>query len=384
MITIFTPVYNRAYIIEKLYHSLLRQTNHDFEWLVVDDGSTDNIAEVVQKWIRDTQLFKIRFYQQKNGGKHRAINYGVSLSSCDAFFIVDSDDYLEDNAVETILRYWNGVGKENEFAGIAGLRRHSNGEMIGDKPRFNDYVDATNLEREKWGLGGDKAEVYKTELLHQFPFPEYENEKFITEAVVWDRLAYEGYKLRWINRSFVICNYLQDGLTAKGEQLFIENPKGWAHYIQTESLYRKVDEKQYLVTCCRYYECEYKKFTDNEIQQMLGLCDEDYRYIKDRYNAFFQKINRLCKDRKVCIYAYGRWGKRLKEYLEQLKIQVDYVVDKQYENIGGIAAYSIDMDLPQAEVVFIALKNGAKEAVEAMKRKMPGAEIVLFADIKPY
>lgn len=384
MITIFTPVYNRAYIIENLYQSLLRQTNYDFEWLIVDDGSTDNVADLIQQWINNTQLFKIRFYQQENGGKHRAANYGVKLSFGEAFFIVDSDDYLENDAVETIVRWWNDIRKKDMLAGIAGLRKHSNGEIIGDKPLFRDYVDATNLERGKWGLNGDKAEVYKTELLRRFPFPEYENETFITEAVVWDQIAYEGYQLRWINSSFMTCNYLQDGLTAKGEQLFIENPKGWAHYIRLEKKYREMNKEQYLKLCYRYYECEHKKFTGEELQKMLGLCDEDYQYIAERCNTFWGKLSKLCKDRRVCIYAYGKWGKRLKEYLEQLEIPVDYVIDQQYEKIKEVKAYSIDMDLPPVDIVFIALKDGANKIAEIMKKKMPEAEIILFADIKPY
>lgn len=109
MITIFTPIYNRAYIVENLYHSLLRQTCYDFEWLIVDDGSTDQIGMLVGEWLKDNQCFKIRLYHQQNKGKHAAINYGVKLASYESFFIVDSDDYLENDAVRTIMCYWEGV-----------------------------------------------------------------------------------------------------------------------------------------------------------------------------------------------------------------------------------------------------------------------------------
>ena len=93
---------------------------------------------------------------------------------------------MEDDAVETILQYWGGIEVNSQYAGISGLRRNKNGTVIGGRPDFKEYVDATNLEREKFGLQGDKAEVFKTELLRKFPFPEYENERFITEAVIWD------------------------------------------------------------------------------------------------------------------------------------------------------------------------------------------------------
>ena len=161
MITIFTPVYNRAYIIENLYVSLLRQTCYAFEWLIVDDGSTDDVISLVERWRKNTQEFQIRIYRQENRGKHSAINYGVKLAEYEAFFIVDSDDYLEDDAVETVLEYWSGIHSDCQFAGISGLSRNKHGKMIGGTPCFREYIDATNLEREKFGLEGDKAEVIK-------------------------------------------------------------------------------------------------------------------------------------------------------------------------------------------------------------------------------
>lgn len=383
--TIFTPVYNRAYIIGQLYQSLLRQTSYAFEWLIVDDGSTDNIAGLVQQWLRDTQQFQIRFYRQENGGKHRAINYGVQMASYDAFFIVDSDDYLEDNAVESVIKYWNDVRENSQLAGISGLRRHGNGEVIGGRPCFDNYVDADNLEREKWGLNGDKAEVYKTEILRRFPFPEYENERFITESVVWDKIAYEGYKIRWINKNFIVCDYLSDGLTAKGEQLlFIDNPNGWAHYMRLRKKCGLIEQNNYLGYCLYFYENERNKFNNDEFKKLLDLKEEEFNLILSRYTEFKQKLTGLCADKRICIYAYGNWGKQLKHYLDKFGIQVEYVIDRQFVNIKGIKAYSIDMDLPQIDLVFIALKDGAEKIREIIKKKMPGTEIVLFRDIKPF
>lgn len=383
MITIFTPIYNRAYIIEQLYQSLKRQTSYTFEWLIVDDGSTDNIAELVQQWIKDTHQFQISFYQQRNGGKHRAINYGVRLASSDAFFIVDSDDYLEEDAVDIISKYWNDIKEDEKFAGIAGLRRHVNGETIGGKPCFDHFVDATNLERAKWGLNGDKAEVYKTDVLRKYPFPEYEDERFITEAVVWNRIAFEGYNLRWINKSFVVCEYQEDGLTAKGKQLFIENPRGWAHYIRSRREYEKIEQEIYLSQCFHFYEIERTWFNDPEIRGMLNLKAEEYEMILDEYGKFVKCLSEICANKRICIYAYGNWGKRLKEFLDRLGIRVEYVIDRNFSKISGIDAYSDDMNLPQTDIVIVALKNGVEEVTAKMSGKMPETELVLLKDIKP-
>lgn len=383
MITIFTPIYNRAHIINNLYQSLLHQTCYEFEWLIVDDGSTDNLPGIVERWIEETYQFKIRFYQQKNGGKHRAINYGVKLARYNAFFIVDSDDYLEYDTVETIQEYWTKIDGDHSIAGISGLRRNESGEIIGSVPFFDDYMDVNNLERDRFGLSGDKAEVYKTELLREFPFPEFENETFITEAAVWDRIAYEGYKVRWINKSFIICEYFQDGLTQKGEQLFVDNPRGWAYFLHSNREYRKEKESVYLRKCYCYYENEHVKFTDEEIKKLLKLGETEINLIKDQYNEFVKKIWNICSNKSVCIYAYGRWGKRLKSYLDFLEIQVAYVVDKEFENIKDIEAYSIDMILPSVDIIFIAVKNKGKEMKRKVDDKLPEAKGILLADIIP-
>lgn len=61
--TIFTPTYNRGYTIHKVYECLKRQTFKNFEWLVVDDGSTDNTKELVDAWQKESP-FAIRYIWQ--------------------------------------------------------------------------------------------------------------------------------------------------------------------------------------------------------------------------------------------------------------------------------------------------------------------------------
>ncbi len=383
MITIFTPVYNQANIIGQLYQSLLRQTSYEFEWLIVDDGSTDYVKEVVEPWIKKTREFEIRFYQQKNGGKHRAINYGAKIAKYDAFFVVDSDDYLEDDAVETILKYWDEIKRNPEFAGLAGTRRTIKGELIGNKICFEEFLDATNLERDKYQLNGDKAEVYKTQYLCQFPFPEYEDERFLTEAIVLNKIAYSGYKIRWLNKSFIVCNYLEDGLTAMEKQLFIDNPKGWAHYIRMEREYGIIDKKNYLRNCYDFYQFECGKIDDGEIKKLLRLNDAEYLFIKEQFVDFYKKITELCANKTICLYAYGKWGIRLATYLKELEIFIDYVIDKRYKQIKDIPAFSIDMDLPQVDVVMIALNEHADEVGQIARKKMPEADIIFLRDIVP-
>ena len=118
-ITVFTPTYNRAYIIENLYQSLRKQTYTDFEWLVVDDGSADNTQELFEGWQQEDNPFPIRYVKQENGGKCRAINHGLKLARGELFFTVDSDDYLTDDALEKILRWEAELPKDENFCGFS-------------------------------------------------------------------------------------------------------------------------------------------------------------------------------------------------------------------------------------------------------------------------
>lgn len=215
LITVFTPVYNRAYIIAKCYESLKRQTFKDFEWLIYDDGSTDDIEEVVNNFIKEG-LVKIRYYKYKNRGKHVAINRGSELAKGELFFIVDSDDYLTDNALELVFNAWNSIKKSERslFVGVGGKRylvnRENNNFNFTDKYYDADAIKFNLIDNNMQ----DKAEVYVTKVLRMYKFPEFEGENFMTEAVVWYKMAQDGYKIRWFDEDIYVCEYLDDGLTA--------------------------------------------------------------------------------------------------------------------------------------------------------------------------
>lgn len=252
-ITVFTPTYNRGYIIEHLYASLRRQTDTNFEWLVIDDGSNDNTQELFSLWQKEQNPFPIRYIRKtKNGGKHRAINLGVEIAQGELFFIVDSDDYLTDDAIETLLKWRKDLPKDAAFAGIAGAKGFSKNQMIGTGHGL-EYLDCKNADRDKYGLRSDKAEAYFTSVLRNFPFPEFEGENFITESVVWNAISRAGYKIRWYDKIIYIGEYRNDGLTADNMGLFLRNPKG--HLLALKSDYISLDNnmKRRLAISGMYY-----------------------------------------------------------------------------------------------------------------------------------
>lgn len=237
LVTVFTPVYNRAYIIDQLYQSLCQQTSRDFEWVVVNDGSTDNIDELIQRY-QDEGRIPIRYFKQENGGKHRAINRGVQEANGELFFIVDSDDYILPNAVEWIIKKSKEIIDNDSFAGISGLRIKPDGSKIGGENNFL-QIDSDAVEiRMKHHVTGDLAEIYKTEVLKKFPFPDFPGEKFCSEGLIWNRIAMSKKILRYCYQPLYVCEYLNDGLTATRIKCRLDSPQ-YSMLLYSEALNNK-------------------------------------------------------------------------------------------------------------------------------------------------
>lgn len=384
MVTVFTPIYNRKYIINRLYDSLCAQTDKRFEWIVIDDGSTDNVYGLLEKWQKQTHNFQIKIKKVKNGGKHRAINMGVQMAESEAFFIVDSDDYLTDDAVEFINMHFTEIENDDSFAGISGLRcSYSNDTVIGGRPTFSDYADATNLERKKYGLEGDKAEVYKTSCLKKFPFPEYENENFITEAIVWDKIAYNKLKVRWFNKVIYYCEYLSDGLTHQGRDIFRRNPIGWGAYIGDAIKYGYANFTELKPQISQLIEILADRMPRNEICRMLNIDMKTAEKYFDRYDNIKRMLDKLFKEngwKKIALYGYGNYGRRLCVYLNALGIKVAYVIDQNADSISDRKAYCLEDNVPSADSICITLKTCPQELIQKVQDRFSGLSVWLLVE----
>ena len=235
MITVFTPTYNRAYMIDKLYDSLCRQTCKDFEWIVVDDGSVDNTEELIQNFIQENKIH-IVYYKQKNQGKHIAINKGVELAQGELFFIVDSDDILPKDSLEIIIQKYQSIKDDENIAGLAGRRGYISGGYIGTNKSYDDVIMTSIDFRFKKKIAGDMAEVYKTKVIRQYPFPQFEGEIFCPEALVWKRID-QQYKMLWFSDIIYKGEYIPDGLTANSFKVRKNSPKASCLYYAEEAQY---------------------------------------------------------------------------------------------------------------------------------------------------
>ena len=225
LITILTPAYNRCTELENLYHSLCRQTQQCFDWLIVDDGSTDRTRETVQTWIRKAP-FSIRYLYKENGGKHTALNLGITQITAPLTFIVDSDDTLSEDAVETIHAYYEKyqpLPGPQSIGGLCFLRADSRGVINAGKFPEDETVADYCASRINAGIGGDRAEVFLTDVLRKYPFPVFKGEKYMPEDAVWMRMS-SDYKLVNINHAIYICDYLEGGLTKTGRKMKVYSP----------------------------------------------------------------------------------------------------------------------------------------------------------------
>ena len=227
-LTIFTPTYNRAYCLSKCYESLKNQTNLNFIWLLIDDGSTDNTKELVKEWIKENS-FQINYIRQENQGMHGAHNTAYSLIDTELNICIDSDDYMPAQAVDRILSYWDEHGS-SKVSGIVGLDANSvGGGIIGTK--LPEYIGSSTLFDlyNKYEVKGDKKLVYRTELTKKYPYPIFNGEKYVGLAYKYYMLDKE-YKLLLMNEVICCVEYLPDGSTRNMLNQYRNNPRGFAFY----------------------------------------------------------------------------------------------------------------------------------------------------------
>lgn len=296
-LTVFTPTYNRAYSLPRLFESLQAQSDKRFEWLICDDGSSDDTDEVVQKFIDSSVGFDIVYLKQQHGGKHRAQNMAINSASGDFFITCDSNKYLAYNAVELILSMFNSILGLPDMCGVGGYRANFAGNVYGGPMKLDgQYVDCTNSERHKYNLGGDKATAFYTDILRKYPFPEFDGEYFVSESSWLTPMARDGYKIRWFPQILVYGEYTDDGLTKQGANEYrghFNNFYGFLHVLALEieaygiierlpEIYEALDiakERKIPITVlCKKLRISEKQIFVIKLRRMLGKIKRKLKY----------------------------------------------------------------------------------------------------------
>lgn len=229
-VTVLTPAYNRGILLKKLYISLMKQTNKNFQWLIIDDGSTDDTREIVASFSETT--FLLEYHYKENGGKHTALNYSHPFIRGELVIVVDSDDYLTEDAIDTIIADWKEYSNDSEIAGFSFLRMHQNGSLISRTPPKDYYVSDYVHYRINQHIVGDQCEVTRTDIFKKFLFPVYANERFMPEGMLWKTLG-RKYKTVYRSKPIYIGEYLDGGLTKSGRSLLMKNPYGMLEYCRS-------------------------------------------------------------------------------------------------------------------------------------------------------
>ena len=235
MITIFTPTYNRAEKLQRVYESLIAQTNYDFEWLIVDDGSLDNTESVAKGFNRS--LFRIVYEKKNNGGKHTAYNRALELAQGEYFFCVDSDDWLVEGAIEKILNFV----RDREARFILSYKQDESGKRLSDS--FPENIERISLFElnDEYHCGGEFSIIFCTDFAREYPFPVFEGERFVTESVVYDRMALVE-EVSLLPQVVTICEYQEDGLSNNLNRVMKDNPAGYCLYFM-----QRIDLPQTLI-----------------------------------------------------------------------------------------------------------------------------------------
>lgn len=233
-ITVFTPTYNRLEKLKRCYNSLLAQTNKEFEWLIIDDGSTDDTKKWVKSILKNSP-FKINYIFQQNGGKHRAHNLAVKNCFTDYILILDSDDILSESCINVLYAKIKIIDAQKNISGIIGNKFDlETKKCIGTKmPASLSYITGISLYQ-KYKFKGDTLRFYKTAILKKFLFPEILGEKFIYENVVFDRID-QNYKMLIIFDELYYCEYNMDGYSKNSAILKMSNPIGYSLSLKSAS-----------------------------------------------------------------------------------------------------------------------------------------------------
>lgn len=231
-ITVVTPTYNRANELEKAFNSLKEQTEKDFEWLVIDDGSTDNTEDVIKNFKKETN-FDISYYKQDNQGKHIALNIAFKKVKTELLMILDSDDCLTRTAIEEILLIHNKYKDDDKVVAYVFQKGKLNAptERITQVFKKEEFIDNYNTYIINKEIKGDKEEVFKTKILKNYSYPQYLGEKFVGEGVLWSKISH-NYDMVFCNKIIYLCEYLDGGLTKSGRSFRMKNPQGGKYHAE--------------------------------------------------------------------------------------------------------------------------------------------------------
>ncbi|MEM6231175.1 glycosyltransferase family 2 protein [Shewanella scandinavica] len=217
-LAVLTATYNRKKELMRLYTSLIKQSDLSFTWLIIDDGSTDGTSELINNLMSEG-LLDIQYKHKTNQGKHSALNVGFKQSNSDWLFIVDSDDWLDNDCIESVKFFLERIHSSDEYASMTMLQKNEEGYLVGGhvNESHNNFIEMID-----GGVKGDKCDVFRTNIVRHFSFPVFPKERFMSELPLYLWLG-QNYKAMFVNYCGYNCKYLSDGLSHNSVRLRTDN-----------------------------------------------------------------------------------------------------------------------------------------------------------------
>lgn len=235
-ITVCTPTFNRGGYLQRIYDSLLGQEFSRFEWLIIDDGSTDNTRAIVDEFLIDPP-FRIKYIYQANSGKHIAVNQALDIAIGELFIILDSDDMPSEDMLQVVYSEWSIVEKKSSLSGMVFLTMFHDKRIVGDEFPFDKHCASLTNFYDQYKILGDKCDIHVTKIFKKYKFPITINERFCPEGLIWNRMA-SSFNTLFINKPIKYVEYLDDGLSANVLKIRVNSP------INTMSFYRELMQKK--------------------------------------------------------------------------------------------------------------------------------------------
>lgn len=228
--TVFTPTFNRAHALPAAYAALLAQTDRDFEWLIVDDGSTDGTRDLVEAWRTDAP-FSVRYVRQDNAGKWAAMGHAVAEARGALFLSLDSDDTCVPEAIERLRAIWDSipVAERAQFSGVTVHCLDPHGALVGTAFPTSPLDDYPWRVWHHYRVRGEKWGFHRTELLREIGVPVFPGERFVVEGLLWNRLG-ARYKVRHVNEALRRYHPGPGGLNARIRRHQMGSPTATATY----------------------------------------------------------------------------------------------------------------------------------------------------------
>lgn len=275
-LTVFTPTYNRSGLLKRLYVSLKQQTSNDFMWIIVDDGSTDDTRNIVEGWIKESNSFEIKYIYKENGGLHTGYNTAIANATTELMVPIDSDDYMPEDSVEKIVKFWKENGSDN-YAGIIGLDYDTNGNLIGGEIPNVKTINPVDLTINTYNIKqGDRKYVVRTDLFKKYaPMKVYEGEKCFNPHFMQLQIGMEKPFLYYPEK-LCIVDYQNDGMSTYIYKQYYSSPNSFA---DTRLLYLSFPKSpfKFVIKQCIHYvsSCilaHRKIFIKNLNHKMLIFC----------------------------------------------------------------------------------------------------------------